>query len=139
MSTEESLYHELTAYTLELRDPEFIHQHVVDAYAVQHANAKSKPIGVVFALIGLYLHVEKGFNGRQVQLVHMQLAQRRRQWPVMELPKERGCLTVAEVVAAPPGRERKARIHEWCKSVWETCMSRRGQISELLKAEIGIS
>ena len=44
---------ELSAYTLTHGDPDFIHQHVVDAFAAQHAAAKSSAIGVAFALIGL--------------------------------------------------------------------------------------
>jgi len=61
MSTEQEAYYELSAYTLGLGDPEFLHQHVVDAYMVQHANETTKPIGVAFGLFGLYLHVERQF------------------------------------------------------------------------------
>ncbi len=138
MAAEEDLYHALTAYTLEHGDSEFIHQHVVDAYAVQPADETSKTIGVVFALIGLYLHVEKGFSGRQVQRVHMQLARHRRQWPRIELPGARGALTIADVIAARAGPERDARIHAWCACVWAACSACRGQITALLKAQIGV-
>jgi hypothetical protein len=51
-------YHELCGYTLTHGDAAFIHQHVVDAFAAQHADAHSKPIGITFALAGLYLHLE---------------------------------------------------------------------------------
>ena len=61
--------------------PGFILQHAVDAFAAQTANEQSKPIGVVFALVGLYLHVEKQFSGRQVQQVHMKLGRLKREWP----------------------------------------------------------
>lgn len=47
----------------------FIPQHLVDAFAVQTANGDSRPIGVVFGLVGLYLHVEKQCSGRQVLIV----------------------------------------------------------------------
>jgi Family of unknown function (DUF5946) len=60
----DDLYHELSCYTLAHRDPSFIHQYIVDAYTAQHANETTKPIAVVFALIGLYLHIEKNFTGR---------------------------------------------------------------------------
>ena len=46
-------YHELYAYTM--GRPRFILQHVVDAHLAQTATAASKPIGVIFALAGLYL------------------------------------------------------------------------------------
>lgn len=116
MAEGDDLYHALTAYTLQLRDLEFIHQHVVDAYAVQGASRSSKPIGAVFGLIGLLLHVEKGLTGRQVQRTHMQLVQHRREWPRIDLPKARGGCTVVDLMAAPEGRARDAQIHAWCAS-----------------------
>jgi hypothetical protein len=111
-------YHELCGYTLSLRDAAFVHQHVVDAWAVQRATPQSKPIATAFGLVGLYLHLERGFTGRQVQLAHVKLARTRRQWPVLPLPGERGAVTVFDVMAAPPGHERDRAIHRWCASVW---------------------
>src|SRR5437762_13393080 len=57
-----SLFHELCYYTLSHNDRSFIHQVVVDAYAAQTADETSKPIGVAFALLGLYLHHERGYT-----------------------------------------------------------------------------
>jgi hypothetical protein len=76
MFSDDNLYSELAYYTLAHSDPAFIHQYVVDAYTAQTADESSKPISVVFALIGLYLHVEKGYNGKQVQHAHTRLANR---------------------------------------------------------------
>ncbi|MCL6648034.1 MAG: DUF5946 family protein [Chloroflexi bacterium] len=42
---ETQAYHELQAYTLTHPDPAFLHQHVVNAWTAQHANAQTKPIG----------------------------------------------------------------------------------------------
>jgi len=119
--TEEEAYHQLCAYTLEhaRRDPTFIHQHVVDAYAAQHLSGACKPIGAAFSLLGLYLHVERGYTGRQVQLEHMRLAQPKRIWPSFPLPSERGSLTCTDVLAEPEGPERDAAISAWCRSVWQ--------------------
>ena len=119
--TEEEAYHQLCAYTLEhaRRYPSFIHQHVVDAYAAQHLSGSSKPIGAAFSLLGLYLHVERGYTGRQVQLEHMRLAQPKRIWPSFPLPGERGSLTCRDVLAEPEGPERDAAISDWCRSVWQ--------------------
>ena len=55
--TSEDAYHELCYYTLAHRDPSFIHQHVVDAFAAQHADEKTKPIKLTFALVGALLGV----------------------------------------------------------------------------------
>lgn len=118
MPSEQDAYDELRSYTLGLEDPAFIHQHVVDAFAAQHADASTKPITLTFALIGLYLHVEQGRSGRQVQRAHMKLARRKRQWPAWALPRERGTLTAVEVMTASPGPERAQAIDAWCASVW---------------------
>ena len=107
--TEADAYDELQGYTLMLRDEAFIHQHVVDAWMAQHAHESTKPIGLTFALIGLYLHFERGFSGRQVQLAHMALGRRKREWPIFPLPADRGGITAVEVIAAPPGPERDRR------------------------------
>jgi len=119
-------------------DPSFIHQNVVDAYAAQKADESTKNITVVFALIGLYLHVEKKFTGRQVQKAHMQLAKRRKQWFRPHLPHNRGGVGVADVLAAAPGPQRDAMIHNWCVSVWEACREARPRIADLAKNELGI-
>src|ERR1700730_9203459 len=106
MASDEDAYNELCGYTLTHGDASFIHQHVVDAFAAQRADAQSKPIGVTFALVGLYLHVEKQFSGRQVQRAHMQLARQNRQkrpWPRFVLPGNRGSLMAVDVMTASEG------------------------------------
>ena len=132
------MFHELSFYTLELRDPEFIHQHIVDAYAGQHAGPDSKPIAIVFGLIGLYLHLEKNFTGRQVQRAHMQLARYRRAWVAPPIPRQHAAIGVADVLAAPPGPERNAMIRRWCEAVWQDWQHARPQIEELAKSELGV-
>lgn len=132
MPDEQELQHELSFYTLAHGDPAFIHQHVVDAFGAQHATPDATPIGVVFALIGLYLHVERGFTGRQVQRAHMKLATPRRQWTMPRLPKERGAIRVADVMAARPGLERDIMIDIWCSSVWRAYEDVHGEIEEIV-------
>ena len=139
MATDEDIYHELSYYTLAHQDPSFIHQHIVDAYAAQHANETSKPISVVFALVGLYLYVEKQFTGRQVQKAHVHLAKRRRSWHPPPLPKKRGAIVVSDVLASEPGQRRDDKIHDWCVSVWEAWKENHDQIKDLAKNELGIS
>jgi hypothetical protein len=133
MSAEEDAYHELSAYTLSHGDRDFIHQHVVDAWAAQHAGADSKPIGVFFALAGLYLHVELGFTGREVQRAHMQLARRKEPWPVGPLPLARGSITALDVMSSPEGAERDAMIERWARAVWEAYAESRERVIELLR------
>jgi hypothetical protein len=138
MPTDEELYNDLAYYTLAHPDPAFIHQLLVDAYTAQHADANTKPIAITFALIGLYLVVEKNFTGKQVQRVHMQLARSRKVWPSFSLPVERGTMTVADVASVPPGAERDAAIHQWCAAVWQAWRGSRELIAGLLRNELEI-
>jgi Family of unknown function (DUF5946) len=135
---DEELYNELAYYTLSHPDPSFIHQHVVDAYAAQYASEKTKAIQLVFALVGLYLYVDKGFTGRKVQKAHMQLAKRRKNWERPPLPRTRGAIGIRDVMAAPAGRGRDLLIREWCVSVWNAWSKEREQIVTLVKNELGI-
>jgi hypothetical protein len=135
--TPRDAYDELRAYTLTHGDPAFIHQYVVDAFAAQHADEATKPITLTFALVGLYLRVEKRRSGRQVQLVHMKLGERKRRWPSWSLPNERGAMTAADVLLAPPGADRDKAIDAWCASVWQAFRGHREAIVELLE-EFGI-
>ena len=128
-------YDEVYAYTM--GRPGFILQHVVDAFAVQNSNADSKPIAVVFGLVGLYLRVEKQFSGRQVQKIHMALGRRKREWPRIDLPDDRGQMTVSDVLAAPAGEERDTAIDNWCRSVWTACRGNRQTILDLLSPILG--
>src|SRR5579883_1524991 len=104
--TPDEAYKQLAYYTLAHSDPSFIHQHIVDAFAAQYADEQTKPIKIAFALIGLYLFVEKHFTGKQVQKAHMQLAQHRKQWPTFPLPKDRGHITIFDVLAETEGKQR---------------------------------
>jgi hypothetical protein len=132
--TEVDAYHELCAYTLTHWDPAFIHQHVVDAFAAQTASQGTKPIGVSFALVGLYLHIERDFTGRQVQQAHEYLARVKRAWPSFTLPKDRGVITARTVLAQPAGIARDEAIHGWCRSVWDAFRGVQNAVAELWSA-----
>jgi hypothetical protein len=139
-ASDQDLYDQLAFYTLELRDQEFIHQHIVDAYAVQHAGPGTKPIAIVFGLVGLYLYCEKNFTGRQVQRAHMQLAKEHRKWAAPQIPSDqRAAIGVAAVLAAAPGPSRHAMIRRWCESVWQDWQASRSQIATLVQTELGVS
>ncbi len=129
-------YYELLYYTLTHPDPAFIHQLVVDAFTAQQADNATKPIAIVFALVGLHLHIDKGYSGKAVQQAHTQLAKQRKHWPVLPLPEERGDITVVDVLETKPGDERDALIESWCKSVWNAYHAVQDQIRELVKKEL---
>jgi len=138
---EQEQFDELTAWTLGRGDSAFLHQHVVDAWAAQHAAEGTKPITVAFALIGLYLHLEKGYTGREVQRVHMKLAQPlgrgggRKHWPQFEIPRVRGTVTAVDVMSSPQS-ERAKQIERWCRSVWEAWSDSHDAVREWAKPEL---
>ena len=131
MTARNDSYNELCCYTLGHCDPEFIHQHVVDAYAAQDATLNDKPIRLAFALVGLFLHVEREFTGREVQLAHMKLARTKQKWPEFRIPGNCGSIDAATVLNAPI-EERDAMIHEWCRSVWAAFSDQRDMVERLL-------
>ena len=112
------MYSDLQCYTVAKQDPEFIHQHAVDTYAAQHAGGPTRNITVAFGLIGLYLAVEKGYTGRQVQLAHMRITKVRNDWPRSEPPGQPAPLTVMDVLQAGTDAQRDAMIRKWMGAVW---------------------
>lgn len=123
-------YDEVYAYTM--GRPSFILQHVVDAFAAQTATDETRPIRVIFALVGLYLRVERRCSGSEVQKVHIRLARQKRPWPTVVLPPDRGGMTVADVLAVPEGDARDRAIDAWCQSVWTAFSDGRPAIIALL-------
>jgi Family of unknown function (DUF5946) len=130
---ERDAYDELQCYTLAHGGSAFIHQHVVDAWTAQHSDAATKPIALTFALVGLCLHLERGFSGRQVQRAHMALARHRGDWPSFPLPDDRGSVTASQVMSAPAGPERDGAIDAWCASVWNAFRLSHHAVAALLK------
>ena len=136
--SEQEQFHELTFYTLSHPDPSFIHQHIVDAYAAQKADANIKSIAITFALVGLYLHLEKNYTGKQVQLAHMKLATNKKIWPVFNLPVSRGNIRVSDILNTKSGEERDKMIEKWCIEVWNAYADSHEKVENLLKQELSI-
>ena len=132
--TDHDMYIELSLYTVQRHDATFMHQHIVDAYAAQHPERSAKPIKIAFALAGLYLSVEKGYTGKEVQNAHMKMGAERREWPMFDAPDYMGDITVADVLAAAPGDERDGMIRGWAASVWNAWSepANRQKVIELL-------
>ena len=124
---------EIAYYTLAHGDPKFIHQHLVDAYGAQHIRQSKSTIGAAFALAGLYLAVERGFTGRQVQLMHIRMAKAQIQWPRFNPPPIVGLMTVADVVAVEPGERRDEALMQWCASIWAAWSGEHDRVREMLE------
>lgn len=129
-------FHELCYYTLAHHNRGyFIHQHAVDAFAAQMADENTRPIKLTFGLIGLYLYLEKGFTGKQIQDAHVKLSINKKAWPSLPLPKDRGIITVADVLHAEAGEPRDRMISIWCQSVWDAYAGWHEVIARLIKDE----
>jgi len=135
----QDLYNELAYYTLDHPDKiYFIHQHVVDVYTAQHANDKTRPIAMIFALAGLYLYIEKNYSGKQVQIAHIRMSKNKKVWPSVNLPEQRGEISILKVLETPPGKERDLMIKRWCNSVWQAFDESHEIIASLVKTELGV-
>lgn len=133
MKSQQDLYNELSYYTLEHHNPNFVHQHIVDAFTAQNADKNTKNIAITFALVGLYLFLEKNFTGKEVQKIHMKMAKKKRKWPKFELPEKRGEITVSDVLKTNSGKFRDEMIKKWCASVWETFDENHEKVAKLLE------
>ena len=133
---EQKMFYKLSCYTQTHSDPSFIHQYAVDAFAAQYADENTKPITLAFAIIGLYLHIEKDFSGKEVQIAHVKLAKHRKEWPEFDLAKHRGNITVYDVLDAPRGPGRDEMIHKWCISVWDAYNDIHEKVADLVQTEL---
>jgi hypothetical protein len=114
------MFFELTYWTLAHKDILFIHQYAVDAYEAQHAGRRTRAITVAFGLVGLYLALEKGYTGRQVQLPHMKIGKTRQDWPRLEPPENPAALTVMDVIRAGSDPEKEDMLMRRAEAVWQS-------------------
>ncbi len=138
MSSDQEKYNELSLYTLEHKDISFIHQYIVDTYIAQHFDENTKPISLAFALIGLYLHVEKKYSGREIQQAHSKMGNAKKEWTNFTFPEDKGDITVEDVVKILPGAIRDQKIDEWSMSVWGTWKESHQQVRELARSMLGV-
>ena len=112
------LFGELSGYTLASTDATFIHQLAVDAYGAQHSGGVTKPITTAFSLAGLYLTLERGYTGWQVQQAHLELAKQRKGWPLLPPPEQTADLNVLDVLLTDTDATREERLRAWATAVW---------------------
>jgi hypothetical protein len=108
------------------------HQLLVDTYAAQHASDRTPLIGTAFALIGLHLALEEGWDGLGVRDAHQDLARRYREWPAFPAPKRRGALTVLDLALASAPAEHVERLRAWATDVWAAWTESHAAVAALI-------
>ena len=124
-------YHKLSLYTLGLQDEYFIHKDIVDAFAAQTANEKTKDITLFFSLAGLYLFLEKKYTGKQVQNAHQLMAAKMKVFIKINLPIKRGTVTVDEVLNVPNSLKKNQMIKKWCESLWNAYYNQQNEVIKI--------
>ncbi len=129
MTANSKLFEELSFYTLSHSDSGyFIHQLIVDAFTAQTADKDTKKISLVFSLVGLYLLIEKNYTGKQIQQAHTLLSNYKDYFPKINLPENRGEITISDVLKSELNRDEI--IKEWCSSVWKAYESSKEEIKQ---------
>jgi hypothetical protein len=108
------------------------HQLLVDTYAAQHAGERTPLIGTAFALIGLHLALEAGWDGLAVRDAHQDLARRYRAWPAFPAPERRGALTVLDLALASTPEEHVERLRAWATDVWQAWAATHAAVAALI-------
>ena len=140
------LYGEVQGYALRhlelVRD---LHQLSVDAYAAQHAprdpGGGPPPIGVAYALVGLYLALERGRSGLEVRAAHQRMGRPDASWPRLPAPASTGSMTVFDVAVAgamadsPAGHDRTLRA--WAAAVWRAWSAEHAAVAALAGRLLG--
>lgn len=126
-------YHALTARTLALGDPGFVHQHAVDAWTAQHVGDSTPLVGTFFALAGLYLALERGLDGRQVQQAHVAMTHGVKAWPAFRPPSPPGTVTVLLPLS---GGDLTEALRIWMADVWDVWAHEHDRVRVLTDARL---
>jgi hypothetical protein len=108
------------------------HQLLVDTYAAQHTGERTPAIGTAFALIGLHLALEEGWDGLAVRDAHQELARRYRDWPRFPAPDERASLTVLDLALASTPEDHGERLRAWAADVWRAWAGSHATVEALI-------
>ena len=112
------------------------HEICVDAYRARHIGPETAPLGITFALNGLYLVYERGFTGLQAREAHSYLANQFDEWPRFEPPAKVGDVTAFEVALASDPDEHIDVLRRWGRSVWDAWEYAHDAVGELTDRQL---
>ena len=114
------------------------HQLPVDTYAAQHAGERTPPIAIAFALIGLHLALDEGWDGLRVRDAHQRLAAASRTWPAFDRPASRGELTVFDVAMAGSPEDHIVSLRAWAEAVWSAWDGSHDAVRALIRSHADV-
>ncbi|TAH48627.1 MAG: hypothetical protein EYC68_20175 [Chloroflexota bacterium] len=103
---------------------------VIDAYAVQHhGKTERRAIQSVNAhLVALYLQLEKGYKGEQVNVALQRVLKFADEFVWLEPPTPNGTLTIADVLRAETSEEQANAIENYARDIWRAWKVHRAAV-----------
>jgi Family of unknown function (DUF5946) len=109
------------------------HQLLVDTYTAQHVGPNAAAITGAFALVGLYLALERGWSGLEVRDAHQALANRYRDWPRFAgAARAQAAVTVEDLALAATTSQYAETLHRWARAVWASWRDEHGLVRALV-------
>ncbi len=103
---------------------------VIDAYAVQHHGiAERRAIQSVNAhWVALYLQLEKGFTGEQVNVALQRVLKFANEFVWLEPPTPNGTMTIADVLKAGNPEQQANAIENYARDIWNAWQGHRATV-----------
>lgn len=131
----QKLFDEVLAF--EYSDPSCgaVHLFSVDCYALQHSEAH-RPYSNAFHLLRLGWFFERDKNPKlgKTDLEFKRYAKNLRDFPYLAPPKDRGGITVADIVGCKNPEAHEAAVRQWAQSVWQAWRAHHGWVRQKLDA-----
>ena len=112
------------------------HQLTVDAYGAQHAGESAAAIGVAFALIGLRLSLDEGWDGDQVREAHRYLATTPKGWPTFTRSPGLPSVTALDVAMADSPEAHARAVERWAADAWAIWTPAQEEVIALIDARL---
>lgn len=121
------------------------HQLMVDTYGAQHGGANARSIRIAYSLVGLFLALERGWDGLEVRRAHQRMGKPDPSWPSFDRPPEVGTVTVLDAAEAGVRADSVAghadAVGRWARSAWQAWSAQHraaGALAERLLGDAGL-
>ncbi len=121
------------------------HQLMVDTYGAQHGGANARSIRIAYSLVGLFLALERGWDGLEVRRAHQRMGKPDPSWPSFDRPREVGTVTVLDAAEAGVRADSVVghadAVGRWARSAWQAWSAQHraaGALAERLLGDAGL-